>query len=70
MRLQLRVFAALMGIGAIILGARWYLHVTKGVPLTDADAFMNSLKSVAIASVVMASGIGLSIKAFLPKQSA
>lgn len=70
MRFQLRVLLGLVGIGAVILGAQLYLNVTKGMSLTDVEAFIAGMKSIVIASAVMAGGLWLSAKTLLPKKTA
>ncbi len=66
MRIQLRAFAALIGIAAVVLGAQWYLTVTSGLSLTNVDTFIQSMKSVTIASVVISGGLWVSVKAIFP----
>ncbi len=70
MRLQTRILLLLLGIGAVVLGGQWYLAATQNPTLTDPDAFIASMKSVALASVVLAGGMWVAIKASGLGQSA
>lgn len=70
MHVSTRAFIALIGIGAVVLGAQWYLTATQANPLTAGpEAFISSMKSVLLASAVLAGGMWLSIKTIFPKRS-
>ena len=70
MRLQIRAFVALVGLGAVALGAQMYLNIVHGTSLSNIDSFMASLKSLLIASVIVSGGMWLSVRAIIPKNTA
>jgi hypothetical protein len=62
MRTGIKLVLVLVGAVMVFVGAQSYFAATHGLGVTPVDQFLNGMKRVAVASVVLVGGMGLIVK--------